>query len=179
MSEYLGIERIKFNRDFCAFYHISDMDSYFNIAEKNGLDTFWNDTSIFYEMFRQLDISYIIELACGRGRHVDKYKSDAKKIVLVDILQKNIDICKERFGGDLKIQYYKNDGYDLKQLEDEAYTALFSYDAMVHFEMMDIYSYLKDIYRVLKKGGEFYFIIQIMTKIIKLVLQMHQMEEII
>ena len=27
---------------------------------------------------------------------------------------------------------------------------MFTYDSMVHFEMMDIYEYLKDIYRVLK-----------------------------
>lgn len=30
---------------------------------------------------------------------------------------------------------------------------MFCYDAMVHFEMMDIYEYLKDIYRVLVPGG--------------------------
>lgn len=38
--------------------------------------------------------------------------------------------------------------------EDSKYSALFTYDSMVHFEMMDVYEYLKDIYRVLQDGGK-------------------------
>ena len=41
-----------------------------------------------------------------------------------------------------KVQYYRNNGFNLEQLPSEEYTALFSYDAMVHFEMIDIYEYL-------------------------------------
>lgn len=31
----LNEDRVEFNRDFCAFYHIEDMDSYFKQAEKD------------------------------------------------------------------------------------------------------------------------------------------------
>ena len=41
----------------------------------------------------------------------------------------------------------------MKDLSSETYSAIFSYDAMVHFEMFDIYTYLKDMYRVLRPGG--------------------------
>jgi ubiquinone/menaquinone biosynthesis C-methylase UbiE len=105
-------------------------------------------------MFCQLDLSNVIELACGRGRHVPHYIDKSGEITLVDILDKNINYCKDRFKSEDKIKYYKNNGFDLRELESDCYTALFSYDAMVHFEMMDIYSYLNDIYRVLKNGAK-------------------------
>lgn len=152
LATALHVDRVKFNRDFCAFYHVDDMDSYFQSAE-NEIDIFWSQNSEFYQMFQKLDTTNIIELACGRGRHVLKYFDKAEQITLVDILQKNIDFCKERFGKEEKIKFYKNDGYDLKELESDAYSSLFCYDAMVHFELIDIYTYLKDIYRVLKAGG--------------------------
>jgi len=41
----------------------------------------------------------------------------------------------------------------LAELESGTYTALFTYDAVVHFEMMDVYNYLKETYRILKPGG--------------------------
>lgn len=154
LADYLHIDRVRFEREYCAFTHIDGMDGYFERAEREEcLDVFWNFESIFYKMFCRLDLTNVIELACGRGRHVPFYKEKAGMITLVDILQKNIDICKNRFYGVEKIKYYKNDGYDLGELGSDSYTSLFSYDAMVHFELIDIYSYLQDIYRVLKHGG--------------------------
>lgn len=141
-------------REYCAQFHALAMDRYFEGAEdESNLKIFWGETTPFFEMFQKLDLSHVIELACGRGRHVQKYIGQAGDITLVDILQKNIDFCKQRFFGHKNIFYYCNNGYDLKGLESGRYSALFSYDAMVHFEMLDIYSYLKDIYRVLEKGG--------------------------
>lgn len=78
-----------------------------------------------------------------------RYSEDPEK--LYELV--NIDICKEKFKGITKIDYYCNNGYNLNELNDSEYSALFTYDAMVHFEMMDIFEYLKDIYRVLRKGG--------------------------
>lgn len=156
LADYIGEERVEFNREFCKFCHIEDMNEYFENAE-NALDIFWNEESPFYSMFQKLDLSNIIELGCGRGRHVPQYLENAGHIMLVDILQENIDICKERFGGNEKIGYYSNNGFDLRDLADDSYSALYTYDAMVHFEMMDIYFYLKDIYRILQKGGRALF----------------------
>lgn len=155
IPDLLHVDKIKFNRDFCAFFHLCNMDTYFeNAEEEKSLEIFWNYESEFYKMFQKIDTSNIIELACGRGRHVPHYCDKAKKITLVDILKRNIEICKKRFSDSQKIEYYQNDGFDLKELKSSEYSALFSYDAMVHFELMDIYSYLKDIYRVLVGGGQ-------------------------
>ena len=123
----------------------------------SGLDIFWGEKSVFYEMFQKMNTNRIIELACGRGRHVSCYIERAKKVVLVDILEKNIEYCRERFQEEEKIEYYVNNGYDLHELLSNSYTALFTYDAMVHFEMLDIFQYLKETARVLCEGGRALF----------------------
>lgn len=154
LADFAGENRVNFNRDFCAFYHVEAMDEYFDTAEQDdALDIFWSDSSEFKKMFDFLDLTNVIELACGRGRHVPKYIKESKAVTLVDILQENIDYCKERFNEYENISYYCNNGYNLEKLESNAYTSIFCYDAMVHFEMMDINEYLKDMYRVLAPGG--------------------------
>ncbi len=156
LAHYLSADPVKFNREFCAYAHLENMNHYFEEAE-NTLEIFWSPNSTFYKMFQRLDLTNVIELACGRGRHVTKYIDLAGQITVVDILEKNIEICQERFKDISKISYYKNDGYNLRKLKDNQYSALFTYDAMVHFELIDIYEYLKDIHRVLKSGGRALF----------------------
>ena len=148
-----NVSTIEYNREQIAEYHVTDMDEYFRRAESDdSLRTFWGSDSAFYRMFKKMDVSRVIELACGRGRHVPYYMDFADEIVLVDILEKNIELCKKRFD-DKKISFLTNNGYDLSLLDDNSYTALFTYDAMVHFELMDIFKYLNETYRVLEKGG--------------------------
>ena len=147
------MDKVEFNRQFCAFFHVDNMDDYFCAAE-NAVNGFWSEESSFYRLFKELDLTNVVELACGRGRHVEKYMDKAENIILVDILDKNIDFCKERFSNANNIFYYVNNGFNLEKIPTETVSSLFSYDAMVHFEMMDIYEYLKDIYRILQNNGK-------------------------
>lgn len=71
----------------------------------------------------------------------------------MDILNDNIEYCKNRFADETKICYYVNSGYDLSEIRSESQTSLFTYDSMVHFEMWDIFNYLKETRRILKNGG--------------------------
>ena len=87
------------------------------------------------------------------------YSGDALKnrhsVIVLGIvaLLENIDIVKELYKNHSNIYYYKNNGYDLSELPSEQYTSLFTYDAMVHFELLDIFKYLKETYRILTPGG--------------------------
>lgn len=149
---------VRKNRDFIAEYHLNAMDDYYENAERReSLNIFWDEDSRFLQMFCKLNIDKIVELACGHGRHVPHYADSAKKIMLVDVLQNNIDFCKRRFGKDEKVAYYHNNGHDLHEIDDESYTSLFTYDSMVHFEMIDIFEYLKETYRILIRGGRALF----------------------
>lgn len=140
------------NRNLVADYHVNLMDDYFDSAEET-LDVFWNKDAYFRKYFDQLDLENVVELACGRGRHVPQYIEKAGHITLVDILEKNIEFCKERFKNFNKLSYYVNNGFDLRQISDESQTSLFSYDAVVHFEMLDIFNYLRETHRILRREG--------------------------
>lgn len=152
------MSRIDYEREICAISHINTMDPYFELAETEGaLDFFWAEGSICRELFSRLDLQHTVELACGRGRHVPHYIDDAGYITLVDILEKNIDLCRRRFSDADQISYVVNNGYDLSALPSDHYTSLFTYDSMVHFELLDIANYLKETYRILKPGGKALF----------------------
>lgn len=152
------MSRLIYEREFCAISHIDSMNQYFEIAESDGaLDFFWGKEGLCHKLFDRLDLENVVELACGRGRHVPHYLDRAGQITLVDVLEENIDLCKRRFSGEDKISYVINNGYDLSKLADGSYTALFTYDSMVHFELLDIGNYLKETYRILKHGGRALF----------------------
>lgn len=155
LYKVLNEEQHVFLREWCAYHHAKQNDHWFEIAEeKEAVDMFWGEDSVFLKEFEHLDLTNVIEIACGWGRHVGHYVDKSEKVTLVDILEENMFICKERFKDKNNIIYYKNNGFNLEELESELYTAVFSYDSMVHFELFDVYEYLKDIYRVLKKGGK-------------------------
>lgn len=88
----------EFEREFCGIAHINAMDNYFNNAENDdSLSVFWGEKGEFFNLFSLLNLENIIELACGRGRHVGQYVDKAGHITLVDVLEKNIFFCKNRF----------------------------------------------------------------------------------
>ena len=130
--------------------------SYYAQAEE-WLDVFWAEDTVFYKSFCQLDCTNIVELACGHGRHVQKYLEKTKTITLVDINQENIDFCKQRFLGNAKINFLVNNGNSFKGIDTNSQTAILTYDAMVHFELLDILEYLKESNRILVNGGKILF----------------------
>jgi len=129
---------------------------YYDIVE-NDLRLWWDENSIFYRRFQELDCRKIVELACGHGRHVQRYLSVPETIYLVDINQENINFCKNRYANETKIQYVVNDGTNFIVIDSSSQTAIFTYDAMIHFEMFDIIKYLKDANRILVNGGKILF----------------------
>lgn len=82
---------------------------------------------------------------------------DAGGITLVDVNQENIDFCQQRFDGNPKIRFYLTLGNNFQDLPDSGYSAIFSYDSMVHFNLIDIANYINDAWRILKPGGKILF----------------------
>ena len=127
---------------------------YYCDADSPGhLAVFWSNDSIFRAYFNQLDLTSIVELGCGHGRHIAQFIERAGALTLVDINEANIDICRSRFIEHNNIRFLTTTGGDLRGIEDSSQSALFSYDAMVHFEAIDVISYLDEISRVLRPGG--------------------------
>jgi len=156
LADLIGMDRTEYFRRYVAYSHTKGrgQEVYFGYNETpEWMDLWWNREGFIYQLFKKLDLTNVIELACGRGRHVPQYVEEAGNVTLVDIVEYNIGVCRERFRDNPKIHYYINNGFNLEKLESEKYTALFSYDSVIHFELLDIWEYLKDIYRVLIPGG--------------------------
>lgn len=138
--------------------------AYYNRADHDDwMEPFWRSQSTFRRLFERLDTRVVIELACGHGRHTayllhsEIPSNKIERVYLIDINEENIEFCKKRFV-DLDFVFTAiNNGYDLKPIQNESVSAIFCYDAMVHFEYDAVISYLIDALRVLVPGGRALF----------------------
>lgn len=128
---------------------------YYSNAER-ATPRFWGEDSVFRLFFDKLDPENIIELAVGHGRHVPHYEGRAKHVTLVDVNEANVARCRERFSG-RKFTFLQNDGTSLRGCASTSYSAIFCYDAMVHFEVSAIEAYLHETFRTLRTGGRALF----------------------
>ncbi len=129
---------------------------YYDRAEAR-IGVWWDDGQVFRELFDRLDLTHVVELACGHGRHTEQIKDRAAHITMMDILEENVAFCRERFAGAGHVTTVVNNGVDFQPLEAESATAIFCYDAMVHFPPEVVESYVRDAGRILVSGGRALF----------------------
>jgi ubiquinone/menaquinone biosynthesis C-methylase UbiE len=114
---------------------------------------FWDAESPFRRFFDRLDVESMVELACGHGRHAEKIAARAGRLALMDVLPENIEVCRQRFARFANIECFVNSGVDFQPLGDASVSAIYCYDAMVHFSPDIVEAYLHDTARVLRSGG--------------------------
>ena len=87
---------------------------------------------------RALDI---LEIAPGGGRMTSELIPLCRSLVIVDVCEACIEICKERFKYSDNIEFYVNDGSSLEMVEDGSRDLIVSYDSFVHIdpEIIEIY----------------------------------------
>ena len=129
-----------------------DKSPYYENAEKLT-HIFWGDSSKFKPLFEKLDLTVTLELACGHGRHAEIVQPMAGKLILMDVFQDNLDVCKRRLSDKSNVVYLLGNGFSFDPVEDRTVSAIYCYDAMVHFAPKLVESYIKDVSRVLKPGG--------------------------
>jgi SAM-dependent methyltransferase len=117
------------------------------------LHVFWGEKSPFLPLFEELDLANVLDLACGHGRHTEQIVHRATAVVLMDVHESNIRASRGRLGNHNHLRFIVNNGYDFRPIRDAELTAIFCYDAMVHFAPDVVASYLRDTSRVLPKGG--------------------------
>ena len=108
----------------------------------------------FRRLFDRLDLTDTLELACGHGRHSEHIAGRCGRLVLMDIHQENIEFCGRRLARFQNVEHYLDNGFDFQPAPANSFTALFCYDAMVHFSPDIVRSYVLDTARVLKAGGK-------------------------
>lgn len=77
-----------------------------------------------------------------------------ERLHLQDTSEAALTRCRERFSGMDNITYHlSKTGRDLASIEINSLTAVYCYDALVHFDWRCVLAYLSEIYCVLKAGG--------------------------
>jgi SAM-dependent methyltransferase len=97
--------------------------------------------------------SVVLEIGPGGGRWTEVLLSRVKKLTVVDLTQKCIDVCKDRFRDRNNIDFFVNDGRTLGMIESASVERIWSWDVFVHIAASDIRSYVAEFARVLVPGG--------------------------
>src|SRR3954454_21452170 len=95
----------------------------------------------------------ILEIAPGFGRWTQYLKDLADRLVIVDLAERCIDGCRERFADATNIEYHVNDGRSLDMVEDGSVDFVFSFDSLVHAEREVLRAYLEQLARKLTPDG--------------------------
>lgn len=94
----------------------------------------------------------VLEVGPGGGRWTDILRTMAKKLYVVDVSDKALKLCRERFQASSNIDYLLSDGRTLA-VPDRAIDAIWSFDVFVHINPQDTRGYFREFSRVLKPGG--------------------------
>lgn len=95
----------------------------------------------------------ILEIGPGAGRWTEKLRELAGRLILADLSQTCLDLCRERLGDDTAIQYVLTDGRSLPGVEADSVDFIWSYDVFVHINPTDTDRYLSEFARVMKVGS--------------------------
>jgi ubiquinone/menaquinone biosynthesis C-methylase UbiE len=93
----------------------------------------------------------LLEIGPGGGRWTDVLRHRASKLYVVDIAERVLDLCRQRFAGSTNIEYVLSDGHSLA-VPAASVEAVWSYDVFVHINPVDARGYFQEINRVLKPG---------------------------
>jgi ubiquinone/menaquinone biosynthesis C-methylase UbiE len=112
----------------------------------------WYGT-IFPRIKAHVPINSILEIACGCGRWTQYLKDLCKHLTVIDLSEKCISACKQRFSEFSHIEYHVNDGKSLDMIPDGSTDFIFSFDSLVHVDEFVMEAYLSQFPRILNKDG--------------------------
>ena len=127
---------------------------YFRAAEGH-IGEIWR--TLILPFIGDCDFSAVIDLGAGHGRNSLMLAPKAGRLLVLDIQAVNVKICRDRFADKPHVECVVNNGYDLRPAADGAFSLVYSFDSMVHFEKEVVRSYLRDTRRVLRPGGRGFF----------------------
>lgn len=95
----------------------------------------------------------LLEIAPGYGRWTEYLKDLADELLVVDMTERCIESCKQRFASSTNITYHLNDGRSLEMIEDESIDLVVSLDSLVHAEPAVLRAYVGQLARKLRPDG--------------------------
>lgn len=127
-------------------------DDYHGVAASH-MQAHWD--SILSKYFNEypFDMSRAVDFAAGYGRNTRKLlEIGAAHVTAIDVNDDCIKALNEGLDP-TRTEIIHNSGSDLSALKSDYYTFFYSFDAMVHFDLEIILSYIPEFARVLKPHG--------------------------
>ena len=115
-------------------------------------DMLWYGT-ILPRIQRFVPAAAIVEIAPGFGRCTQYLKGLCRHLTVVDLTERCIEACRDRFRHDAHITYHVNDGRSLKMIPDDSVDLVFSFDSLVHAEADVIEAYVGQLATKLRPHG--------------------------
>jgi SAM-dependent methyltransferase len=100
---------------------------------------------------RHLDF---VEIGPGFGRWTEFIVGQTRSLLLVDLNDNCIEVCRDRFGQHAGVLFETNDGRSLPALS-ESIDMVWSFGSFVHFDPSEVEAYLGECGRVLRPRGRF------------------------
>jgi hypothetical protein len=101
--------------------------TYYGEAEK-WTALWWDDRLPFRAMFDRMALDFTIELAAGYGRHAEYSAPLAKQLLLMDVIERNLKICRVRLGERFpNVRYAVNNGFNYEPLGSGQASAIYCY----------------------------------------------------
>ena len=95
----------------------------------------------------------VLEIGPGAGRWTEVLQTIAKELQVVDVSQKAIDVCRNRFSSATNMKYFLVSDVTMQFISDKTVDAIWSYDVFVHINLDDTERYLAEFKRILVPGG--------------------------
>lgn len=95
----------------------------------------------------------VVEIGPGGGRWSEVLIQRSSRLILVDVSERPLALCRERFSGESNVEYVLSSGRDLPGVASGSVDAVWSFDVFVHVAPADQAGYLDQIARVLRPSG--------------------------
>jgi glycosyltransferase involved in cell wall biosynthesis/ubiquinone/menaquinone biosynthesis C-methylase UbiE len=136
-------------------YRIWENRDWTSYGEERNASEDWKMSVVDEIMYRNITPGgTILEVGPGAGRWSEYLQKIARHLILVDISDRCISICRERFIACQNISYHTTSGSNLEFIPDESVDFIWSFDVFVVINPTDIDNYIREFARILKPGGK-------------------------
>jgi methyltransferase family protein len=109
--------------------------------------------AIYPRIHSFLPAGHLLEIAPGYGRWTQYLRNYCTRLSLVDLSEKCIEVCRQRFQDVPFIECHVNDGLSLGMIHDDSCDFIFTFDSLVHAEIEVLESYVREISSKLTSQG--------------------------
>jgi len=123
-------------------------------GEEWSVSSEWRQALIDEVMISNLPTNAVaLEIGPGAGRWSVALQQACRELILADVSERAIELCREKLAGCDNVAYHVTDGASLSSVADSSVSFVWSFDVFVHIAPADQESYLKELARVMRPGA--------------------------